>query len=98
MTAHKFTRRDKFVELAEHLRHCVECHQTDVLQCDEGRPLWINAGMPTAGLDTFANGRLGCAECGGYWSRKDNAVRHVLTCSRLNASVPQNSAPIKDSK
>jgi hypothetical protein len=76
-------RRDKLVELALHLRGCVECHETDVLHCDAGRFLWIDAQMPTPGLDTFADGRLGCGECGGYWDRKERGVRHVKTCTRL---------------
>lgn len=87
MKKQRAERRNKLVELAEHLRHCVECHETDVLQCDVGRVLWIDAEMSTTGLDRFADGRLGCAECGGYWSRKDGGVKHVLTCSRLRSQA-----------
>jgi hypothetical protein len=83
MKKQRAERRNKLVELAEHLRHCVECHETDVLQCDVGRGLWIDAAMTTEVLDRFADGRLGCAECGGYWNRNDRAVRHVRTCTRL---------------
>lgn len=31
--------------LAEHLRHCRECAETDVANCPEGEPLW-DACMP----------------------------------------------------
>jgi hypothetical protein len=31
---------DKWKELARHLRYCVECSDTDVQACSEGRPLW----------------------------------------------------------
>lgn len=33
-------------EVAHHLRHCVECSETDVLNCPEGRELWEAAQLP----------------------------------------------------
>lgn len=76
-------------ELVLHLRGCVECHQTDVLHCEEGKDLWLQAEMPvgeiraeTAGLTTFADGLLGCPECGAYWS-KIVGIRHAKKCSAL---------------
>lgn len=35
--------RERWRELAEHLRHCRECGETDVSHCHEGASLWKRA-------------------------------------------------------
>jgi hypothetical protein len=84
---HRQIEVQRLQELALHLRYCVECHQTDVLHCEEGKDLWLKAEMPigeirteTANLATFADGCLGCAECGAYWSNIVG-IRHAKGCS-----------------
>src|SRR5688572_5759605 len=34
------------VALVYHLRHCVECCENDVMNCNEGRDLWAKTGLP----------------------------------------------------
>jgi hypothetical protein len=44
-TTRKLTAADKrimdFVELTHHLRYCRECSETDVMVCEDGKPLWL---------------------------------------------------------
>lgn len=60
---------DAVVELAFHLRHCRECGETDVMNCDEGRPLWcacFTEPTPVKSAGTCSrcdDGRRPC-ECG----------------------------------
>lgn len=39
-------RMKALVELAHHLRRCLECGETDVMKCLDGKQLWEAAGMP----------------------------------------------------
>lgn len=73
----------KLSNLAEHLRYCGRCHMDDVMACDHGRALWIDAGMPTEGLSKFADGKMGCGECGVYWA---NGVEHTADCSQATTA------------
>lgn len=33
---------EKLREICHHLRHCRECGETDVMNCHEGRVLWLD--------------------------------------------------------
>lgn len=33
---------EKLREICHHLRHCRECGETDVMNCPEGRVLWLD--------------------------------------------------------
>ena len=45
VTERKLSPADKrimdFVELTNHLRYCRECSETDVMHCEDGKPLWL---------------------------------------------------------
>jgi hypothetical protein len=84
---------ERLQELAIHMRYCADCHQMSVLDCPEGADLWSKAEMPigairneTAGLAQFADGKLGCPECGAYWS-KVVGIRHSRHCSKADTEV-----------
>lgn len=52
---------ERLRELANHLRHCRECGETDVTNCAEGRELW-EACMTPRQLQRLPNGDLtGCS-------------------------------------
>lgn len=72
---------EKFQHLVEHMRHCVKCHETDVLKCSVGRKLWFGAGMDGDGLARFADGKWGCAECGNYADLETFKVEHADGCN-----------------
>jgi hypothetical protein len=38
-------------ELANHLRHCRECGETDVLNCTDGKPRWLKCFPDDAATD-----------------------------------------------
>lgn len=47
--------REDLRDLAQHLRHCRECGETDVLNCGDGKPLWLKCfpnDVPQNGLDS----------------------------------------------
>jgi hypothetical protein len=72
--------------LVHHLRHCRQCSETDVLQCPEGKALWIDAAMPFEDLQPFANGKMGCARCGAY-AKPNGEVDHARDCDRYTHSA-----------
>lgn len=39
------------VDIAEHIRYCRECGETDVLNCPEGKELWIQYFTIDRGAD-----------------------------------------------
>jgi hypothetical protein len=77
----------KLEDLAEHLRFCRECGETDVMACHEGRKLWIGASMPDVaeGFSLFADGKLGCAVCGKYVDEDSLKIVHDVTCAAETA-------------
>jgi hypothetical protein len=79
--AKSHSRVPKLEALVNHLRHCRDCAELDVMKCPEGKALWVTAAMPLGGLQPFADGRLGCPECGNYADLK-GLVQHATDCSR----------------